>query len=407
MSGGTVSENRQAAMRGARPGGEPFAELCRKVVVLITEDWFALSHFRPLIGLLKEIAREVVVITRSSGRLGEIEALGVRVIDFDYRRSSSNPAREAASAWALARILEAEAPDVVHLVAMKPVILGGLALKLVPCRHVVVHMTGLGLLGFGTGALLRLYRAGALRLMASMLRRPGSYLLVENSDDLALLRGRGVDPGARFAILGGAGVDPQAFAALPPPGNDVPIAAFVGRMIRPKGIDLLMHAHDTLRQRGTALRLELYGAADADNPEAITADVLTAWCAQHEARWLGQVPDVREVWRHADIFVLPARSREGMPRALLEAAACARPLVVTDVPGCRHFVRDGVEGFIVPPEDAEALAVALERLVRDPELRLRMGEAARLRLLHGFTEAHVKESLRAAYASMAAGAKGS
>jgi glycosyltransferase involved in cell wall biosynthesis len=202
-------------------------------------------------------------------------------------------------------------------------------------------------------------------------------------------------------------VDPQAFAALPPPGNDVPIAAFVGRMIRPKGIDVLMQAHDTLRQRGTALRLELYGAADADNPEAITADVLTAWCAQHEARWLGHVTDVQEVWRHADIFVLPARSREGMPRALLEAAACARPLVVTDVPGCRHFVRDGVEGFIVPPEDAEALANALVRLARDPELRLRMGEAARLRLLHGFTEAHVKESLRAAYASMSAGAKGS
>ena len=110
----------------------------------------------------------------------------------------------------------------------------------------------------------------------------------------------------------------------------------------------------------------------------------------------------REVWRHADIFVLPARSREGMPRALLEAAACARPLVVTDVPGCRHFVRDGVEGFIVPPEDAEALANALERLARDPELRLRMGEAARLRLLHGFTEAHVKQSLRATYASMLA-----
>ena len=105
------------------------------------------------------------------------------------------------------------------------------------------------------------------------------------------------------------------------------------------------------------------------------------------------------MWRHADIFVLPARSREGMPRALLEAAACARPLVVTDVPGCRHFVRDGVEGFIVPPEDADALADALERLARDPELRLRMGEAARLRLLHGFTEAHVKQSLRAAYAS--------
>ena len=320
-----------------RPGAEPFADLYRKVVVLITEDWFALSHFRPLIALLKEVAREVVVITRSSGRLGEIEALGARVIDFDYRRSSSNPAREAASAWALARILEAEAPDVVHLVAMKPAVLGGLALKLVPSRHVVVHMTGLGLLGFGTGALLRLYRAAALRLMASTLRRPGSYLLVENEDDLALLRERGVDPGGRFAILGGAGVDPQAFPALPPPANAVPIAAFVGRMIRPKGVDVLMQACDQLEGRGVALELELYGATDADNSEAIGADVLTAWCAQHRARWLGPIADVREVWRRADIFVLPARSREGMPRALLEAAACARPLVVTDVPGCRTF----------------------------------------------------------------------
>jgi glycosyltransferase involved in cell wall biosynthesis len=402
-----VGENRQVARQGMRPGAEPFADLCRKIVLLVTEDWFALSHFRPLIVLLKEIAREVVVITRSSGRLGEIEALGARVIDFDYRRSSSNPAREAASAWALARILEAEASDVVHLVAMKPVVLGGLALKLVPSRHVVVHMTGLGLLGFGTGALLRLYRAGALRLMASMLRRPGSYLLVENEDDLALLRERGVDPGARFAILGGAGVDPQAFAALPPPANAVPIAAFVGRMIRPKGVDVLMQACDKLEGRGVALELELYGATDADSSEAIGADVLTAWCAQHRARWLGHVADVREVWRRADIFVLPARSREGMPRALLEAAACARPLVVTDVPGCRHFVRDGVEGLIVPPEDADALADALERLARDPELRLRMGEAARLRLLHGFTEAHVKQSLRAAYASMLGSARNS
>jgi glycosyltransferase involved in cell wall biosynthesis len=117
------------------------------------------------------------------------------------------------------------------------------------------------------------------------------------------------------------------------------------------------------------------------------------------------VADIRPVWQRADIFVLPARSREGMPRALLEAAACARPLVVTNVPGCRHFVRDGVEGLVVPPEDPDALTKALERLARDPDLRRRMGEAARLRLLHGFTEDHVKQSLRATYASMLANSR--
>jgi glycosyltransferase involved in cell wall biosynthesis len=399
-----MSENLQPASPVPSGGGETLPELCRKVLLFITEDWFALSHFRPLIGLLEQISHTVVVVTRSSGRLEEIEALGVRVIDFDYRRSSSNPAREAASAWALARILEAESPDVVHFVAMKPVVLGGLALKLVPARHVVVHMTGLGLLGFGTGKLLQLYRAAALRLIASTLRRPGSYLLVENPDDLALLRERGVDPGPRFAILGGAGVDPQAFPALPAPDNAVPIAAFVGRMIRPKGVDVLMSAFDKLKSRGVPLELELYGAADDDNVETIPADQLTGWCTAHSARWLGHVSDVQKVWQKADIFVLPARSREGMPRALLEAAASARPLLVTDVPGCRHFVRDGVEGLVVPPGDAEALANALERLATDPDLRQRLGVAARLRLLHGFTEAHLKRSVHAAYAAMLANA---
>jgi glycosyltransferase involved in cell wall biosynthesis len=148
------------------------------------------------------------------------------------------------------------------------------------------------------------------------------------------------------------------------------------------------------------IRLELYGDADSDNAEAVALAELSAWCTQCDARWFGHVADVREVWRHADVFVLPARSREGMPRALLEAAASARALVVTDVPGCRHFVRDGVEGFVVPPEDPDALAAALERLAHDAGLRRRMGEAARLRLLQGFTEAHVKQSLRAAYAAM-------
>ena len=169
-------------------------------------------------------------------------------------------------------------------------------------------------------------------------------------------------------------------------------------MIRPKGIDVLMQALRPARG-SAALRCEPRSSTartDADNTEAITADVLTAWCAQHGARWLGHVSRTC-----ARCGGTPTSSccRRAAARAC--RARCwrrrrsARPLVVTDVPGCRHFVRDGVEGFIVPPEDAEALADALERLARDPELRLRMGEAARLRLLHGFTEAHVKQSLRA------------
>jgi glycosyltransferase involved in cell wall biosynthesis len=371
-----------------------------RILLLVTEDWFVLSHFKPLVAVLSEFAREVAVVTRPSGRTAEIEALGARAIEFDYHRASTNPAVETASAVALARILRRENPDVVHLIAMKPIVLGSAALLLSGTRPAVLHMTGLGLLGFTDRPLLRLYRAGSMRLIGSAMRKPSSFLLVENADDLAFLRAQGVDPGPRFGVLPGAGLDPEAFPALPPPGNEVPVAAFVGRLIRSKGVDILMRAFERLEAQGSPLRLELYGPSDM-NPDAIAPDLLAAWCKAHNERWPGRTSDVREVWQHADVFVLPARGGEGMPRAMLEAAACARPLVVTDVPGCRQFVRDGAEGLVVPPNDVGALAEALHRLASDRELRERMGAAARRRLLEGFTESHVKDVLRSAYRQLA------
>lgn len=379
--------------------------LCRKVLLLVPEDRFVLSHFKPLIAVLRECAGEVVVVTHASGHAVEIEALGTRVVDFSYRRSSSNASQQLASAWALARVFKAESPDVVHLVSTDPIVLGCLALKLVPSTRAVLHMTGLGLLGTANGQLLRLYRGAALRVVASTLVKPTSYVLVESADSLDLLRKAGADPGPRFAILGGVGVDPQVFPALPSPGNGIPVAAFVGRMMRRKGLGLLMQAYDRVAARGERLQLDLYGESRDGDPDAIPSNEISTWCEHRNARWQASVSDVREIWRRTDFFVLPSLG-EGMPRTLLEAAACSRPLIVADAPGCRQFVRDGVEGFVVPPESSAALADALQRMVRDPESRERMGEAARLRVLQGFTEAHVAQSLKAAYLSLLGSPRG-
>jgi glycosyltransferase involved in cell wall biosynthesis len=377
---------------------------CGKIVLLITEDWFALSHFRPLITVLAQIATEVVVVTRSSGRLKEIEALGVRTLAFDFRRRSNNQAVAAQLAWMLARILKRERPDVVHLIAMKPIVLGGLALRLASVPHAVVHVTGQGLAGIATDPLLRLYRFGMLRVLASLVRKPASYLLVENPDDLALVRKLAPNLGARFAILGGAGVDPAAFPAQPAPDHAIPVAAHVGRMIKSKGIDLLMQAYDRLLAEGVSLKLDLYGSSDRENLEAVPPQDIIGWCQRSGANWHGAVSDVARVWQGADIFVLASRGGEGLPRALLEAAASARPLIVSDVPGNRHFVRHGIEGLLTPAGDVAALAAALRLMASDRELRLRMGQAARQRLLGGFTEAHVKGAIRAGYATMLGGA---
>jgi glycosyltransferase involved in cell wall biosynthesis len=376
-----------------------------KIALLVTEDWFAFSHFQPLISVLKQVARSVVIITRPSRHQAKLEALGTRVVPFDFRRGSTEPLGEGRSIWALSRILKDEQPDAVHLIGLKAMVLGGLATRLAGSSTIVLHLTGQGLLGISTRPLRRLYREAAMRVSAALVNNGGAYVLVENSHDLAALRRAGADPGQSFAVLGGAGVDPNAFPLMPAPDNAVPVAAHVGRMVRSKGVDVLMQAFTALRSRGVGLHLDLYGKCDADNPEPIPAEELTSWCSQNDAAWCGHVAEVADIWRRSDIFVLASRGGEGLPRALLEAAACGRPLVVTDVPGNRDFVRDGVEGFLVPPDDPASLAEALARLASDAGLRRRMGLAARKRLLSGYTESHVKRSVLEAYRSLLGNAR--
>lgn len=373
-----------------------------KALVCVTEDWFALSHFQPLIRRLRRLFHEVVVVTRSSGRMSEIEAIGARAIDFEYNRSSMNPVREGQTVRKLAAVLAREKPEAAHLIAMKPIVLGGLAAGLARTPHVVVHMTGLGFLAISDSLKARAAKRVALSIITRTLKPQSRWLLVENPEDLAFLHAGGVNPGQRVTMLGGAGIDPLAFPARPEPGNVPPRAAFVGRMIRSKGVGVLIEASRILDSQGIAVGIDLFGESDDGNPEAIPIASLEAWHDGRLRRYLGGTRDVAGVWAQSEMFVLPALSREGMPRALLEAAASGRPLIVSDVPGCRYFVKDGVEGLLVPPGDARALASALTRLVGDSELRKRLGTAARAKVLEGYTEAAVEDAIEATYRKLLA-----
>lgn len=385
-----------------RPAPSAAAAPIGKVVVLADADRETAAHCRVVLEVLRGgLARDVILAVNPGASIDGLGATGVGRVEIDCGAPWRNPLHESAEAWKVARMIEAERPDVLHVVGLKPAALASLALRLAPAPGILVHLPDLCALESEAGGTAWRYRKVVLRLLGSLLRKPGSFLLVGCDDDLSRLRALRIDPGPRFAVVGGAGIDPDVYPVLPPSPSEMPVAAFVGAVNEGSGVRTLMQAFERLWARGLRLQLEIHGGLDGG--DGLAAE-WAKWSLHPGVRCSAGWPaDAREVWRRAEICVWPVQTRQGLPRALMEAAACGRALVVADAPGAvRAFIRDGVEGSVVPAGDASALGAALERLARDAGLRQRLGAAARLRVLQGLTAAHVQETLRSAYLSMLA-----
>jgi glycosyltransferase involved in cell wall biosynthesis len=369
----------------------------RRVLVLITEDWFAVSHFLPLLRALIGLGLDVTVATRCAGKEHLIAATGAYVVPLDFKRGAFRPRGDIAIVARLHRLIRRVRPDAIHAIAMKPIALGALAAATGTGTPLVIHLTGVGLTGTETSASSRVLHDTVMALIGHKLRRADVRVLVENPDDRDRFAQQGEVPCDRIILLGGAGLDPDAYVTQPMPAAPPVRIAYVGRMLWTKGVDVLMDAHRLIHAQGLRVSLELCGAPDPENPRSFGQHTLESWAAQPGVAWRGFVSDIAGVWRNSHLAIVPSRGGEGLPKALLEAAACGRGAIVTDVPGCRHFVRDDVEGLIVPPDDAEALASAIARLAGDPELRERMGMAARQRFVGGFTERHLQVAVQKVY----------
>lgn len=347
-----------------------------KLIYLVTEDWYFLSHRLPMARAARDAGFEVVVATRIRDGQAAIEAEGFRVAPLRWRRGGWNPLAELCAVTAIRRLYRDEKPDIVHHVAMKPVLEGSLAAWLAGVPAVVNALTGLGYLFIGRQGVARFLGPMARMLLKPLLGRGERWRLVmQNPDDLELLVSRGIVARERVVLIPGSGVDLEKFAPSPePPGT--PAAAFVARMLWDKGVGELVEAARMLKSRGDGPRIRLVGPQDEENQAAIPRATLDRWADEGAVEWTGQAKDVAALWRETAIAVLPSY-REGLPKALLEAAASGRPMVATDVPGCREIVRHEETGLLVPPRDAKALAGALARLAGDAALRRRLGMAAR------------------------------
>src|SRR3954453_21163640 len=382
-----------AAAHDTAPGGP------KRIAFVVTEDWFFASHFLPMAQAARELGLEVAVVTRVRDHRAAIEAAGAKVIALEAERRSLNPMAAGYAAGRLAAILKAWRPDIVHCIALRAILIGGAAALMAGIPRRVYALTGLGFLGARQDLVGRGARIAARMLVRGLETRQTRYLF-ENPEDAALV---GLDPGdaSRVTILGGAGVDAARLCPQPPPQLPLKVAE-VARMLWCKGAGVAVEAAKQAREGGAAVELSLYGAPDPSNPKAVPEETLQAWSSVPGVTWHGCTEDVAGVWRDHHVCCLPSRGGEGLPRTLLEGAACGRALVTTDVPGCRRFVRDGIEGLLVPPGDAAALAGAFATLAADSGLVARRGAAARARVLDGFTERDVMEAVKRVYAAMLA-----
>ena len=263
---------------------------------------------------------------------------------------------------------------------------GWIATGAQPAGRLLQRRPGLGTSFLGNSRKARVAGPVAAMLMRGLLNRPRSAVLVQNSDDRAEIERRGVDA-HRIALIPGSGVDTDALKPSPEPAGPITIA-FAGRLVEDKGVRTLIAAHDLLTSGGHDIRLLIAGLPDAANPTSIPLAEIKAWSDRRNLTHLGFVDDIAGFWASAHIAVLPSR-REGLPLTLLEAAACGRPLIATDVPGCREIALAGVNALLVPPDNAQALADAISRLAADQALRAEFGAASRVLVEREFSSARI------------------
>lgn len=368
------------------------------LLYLTTEDWFFCSHFLDRAVAAKAAGYDVAVMTHVTAHADAIRDRGIRLLPWSLDRGSLDPRREVRAFAEVLRALRAERPDILHNIALKPVVYGALAARLAGIGAVVNAPVGMGYVFASQDPRARLLRRPIHAALRYLLRPKHGKVIFENADDLSEVIALGAISANDAVLIRGAGIDLAAFAPTPEP-EGVPVVTLTARMLWDKGVAEFVGAARQLKHEGVAARFLLVGAPDALNRAAIPQATLDAWQAEGVVECLGFRSDVAAVLAESHVVCLPSY-REGLPKSLLEALAASKPVVTTDVPGCREVVADGVNGFLVPARSVAPLADALRKLIADASLRQRMGAAGRARAEAEFSTQRVTAETLAVYTAL-------
>jgi len=374
-----------------------------KVLLFANTEWY-LYNFRYAQARALQAAGHEVLLLSPPGPYGEaLQRLGLEWRAAPMERLSLNPWRELRLLIWLIRFIRSEQIDLVHGFTIKSAVYGSLAAWLAGDRARVSAVAGMGYVFTSGSVKARLLRPLVRGVLRAALGGRKSRLILQNGDDAAVFEQARLIDKAHIRLIKGSGVDLDRFT---PPSDEPARPPFrvvlPARLLWDKGVGELVEASRLLQARGTAVEVLLAGEPDPGNPAAVARDTIDQWHDEGLILWLGKVDDMPALFRSVHAVALPSYYGEGLPKSLIEAAACERALITTDMPGCREVVTDGVDGLLVPPRDATALADAIERLAADPALCQRLGEAARRKAQAEFDERIVIERTMAVYEELIA-----
>ena len=360
----------------------------KKLVFLVTELGYFCSHRLALALEAKRTGYEVSIITDCSQRhllsSHEQHLTEFTLYPIPFHRSSLNPLKALMTGVRIWRLYRKICPDIVHQVALKPVIYGTLCARFQKKNPLVINALG----GMGYLFTHKSFKTFIIKIILrfafwGLLGHKNCYLILQNADDVKLM--------ARYAsyekicLIKGAGVNLKIFSPTPEAPSPPVIAVMASRLLWSKGVGEAVEAAKILKKQGIPVQIQIAGGADPQNPKSVPLKVIDAWKKQGDVIFLGERPDIAAVYGQAHIALLPSY-REGLPKSLAEAAACGKPIITTDATGCRDVVDVGVNGLLVPPGNAPALARALKTLAASPEMRLAMGQASRKKAEREFDE---------------------
>lgn len=372
-----------------------------RLLMVVNVGWFFVSHRLPIAIAAKKAGYEVHIATALDPQLDQrtpqlLASHGLVLHELRLTRSGMHPFELIRAFRDLVRLYDRLRPTVVHLVALKPVLLGGMAARLRRLSRVVLAVPGRGSVFSSRGILAAARRWVVMRMYALAYRKGRSRVIVQNAEDRDYFIERRVFAAADVRLIRGSGVNVAEFlpeAEAPGPA----VVVLASRMLREKGIADFVAAADALKQRGVAARFALVGDPDPGNPHSHTREELEIWARQGAVEWWGFRADMQRVFAQSHVVCLPTYYGEGVPKVLIEAAACARPIVTTDMPGCRDIVLDGYNGLLVAPRDPGELSKALKRLIDDAQLRQEMGQHGRARAVGEFDLTAVIDNTLAIY----------